>query len=83
MFPRSGQLAGVAEAQLAAWQEIAEAWPLYLDNAEGHMRCNACGQSVVRMRDDQGRAFAYTADNWLVLKVAHLRQAHPDMDPGP
>lgn len=80
-MPGSG-LAAVARQQLAAWQQIAGVWPLWLDAAEGHMRCAGCGQSVVRLADDSNRAFAYTAADWLALLVAHLRQAHPDMDPG-
>ncbi len=74
-------LGALARVQLAAWQQIASAWPLYLDAAEGHMRCCACTQSVARLTDDAHKAFSYTAGDWLALLVAHLRQAHPDMDP--
>lgn len=76
----SGQLSGVAVAQLAAWQERAKAWPLNV-TGDGHQRCQACGQSVVRRFDDEGRPFTYATETLLALVVAHLRQVHGDLDP--
>ncbi len=80
MFPSAG-LAPLAQAQLAAWQDLAQTWPLTLDAAEGHIRCGRCQQSVARLADDLGKAYSYWVRDWLAMVVAHLRQAHPEADP--
>lgn len=79
-FPQHG-LAPVAQRQLAAWQAIAQTWPLTLDAQEGHLRCAHCQQSVARLADDQGRPYSYRPAEWLGMLVAHMRQAHPGADP--
>jgi hypothetical protein len=82
MFPQSGQLAAVALAQLAAWEDIARGWVLVTAPGEEYARCKRCGQAVIRLADDGSRAYTYTPEAKLALTVAHLRQAHPELGPG-
>ena len=88
MFPLRC-LAPVAERQLAAWEAIARDWPLYEDG--DCERCASCHQNVIAVTDvlapvEEGTsrrpaAYAYTDEQRLALVVAHLRQAHMDLDP--
>jgi hypothetical protein len=68
-------------AELAGWQEMARAWPLTFTLEDGHLRCEPCGQSVIRLTDDGGQAYFYEADTALTLAVAHIRQVHGDKPP--
>ena len=77
-FP-SGGIAPIAQAQLAAWQALAADWATYPDGP--CRRCASCGQAVYRIKDDHGSAYQYRDGEILALAVAHLRQAHPDLDP--
>lgn len=45
-----------------------------------HERC-ACGTGVIRTHDGQGAAYETTEAERLALVVAHLRAAHPRLDP--
>lgn len=79
-MPPAG-LGALALRQLAAWQEIASA--LLLDEVpEVHARCtlSGCSQSVAVL-ERGGKRYQYTDDELLALKVAHLRQAHIELDP--
>jgi hypothetical protein len=72
-------LAPLATSQLAAWQDIADDWPLHVDG--WHERCTECGQSVLRLFDHHAVPYRYTPAQRRMLIVAHLRQAHTEMDP--
>jgi hypothetical protein len=73
-------LSGTAVAQLAAWEAIAEDWPVVLD-AEGIGRCGACGQGVLMWIDRTGAPYRYSHEQVLSLTVLHLRNRHADLDP--
>ena len=70
----------IGELQLAAWQGIAESWPVYLDENE-HFRCQKCNVTIWRLSDDNGQGYIYTPEELLALKVAHIRQSHSELDP--
>jgi hypothetical protein len=82
----------VAERQLAAWQAIAADWPVSHDAQHGRdtamsahnraWRCGDCQKGVALAYDDSGRRYQYTDEQWLALIVLHLRNHHPDLDPG-
>lgn len=78
MFPLG--LAPLAARQLAAWEELAHDWTGYLDEDEV-VRCASCHIGLWRIRDDHGTQYQYTDEQLLALKVAHLRQAHMELDP--
>jgi hypothetical protein len=78
MFP-PGELNPLALRQLQAWQDIARGWQLVQSGR--HLRCPACNQSVVMLLDTAGRQYVYTDEQKLTLTVAHLRQAHAELDP--
>lgn len=69
----------VAAGQLAAWEEIARGWALYNDDI--CQRCVSCHVAVWRLVDDTGNAYQYSEEQHLALIVAHLRQAHLELDP--
>lgn len=69
----------LAERQLAAWQRIAETWPVHLEKPV--WRCNACGKGIALSHDTYGHGYHYGIDQWLALIVLHLRNHHPDLDP--
>lgn len=69
-----GEVADVALAQLAQWQEVAIAWDTYSDGRAN--RCHDCHQNIWFSKDPQGHAYKYTDDEILALKVAHVRQCH-------
>ena len=73
------KLSYLATEQLAAWEKLAANWPLYVDGPCG--RCASCHVNVIRLVDEQGISYVYTDEQLLALKVAHLRQAHMDLDP--
>ena len=70
----------LAERQLAAWEAIAEGWPLPID-PDGVGRCGRCGKGVLLWTDDQARPYRYTHEQVLALTVLHLRNHHVDLDP--
>ena len=72
----------LAERQLAAWEAIAEGWPVDLD-AEGIGRCRDCGKGVLMWIDRHGRPYRYTHEQVLSLTVLHLRNFHAELDPDP
>jgi hypothetical protein len=85
------QLSYIARNQLAAWEAIAQDWPVSHDAqaggdyTSGHRdqsyRCGDCGKGVALAFDSQGRRYAYTDAQWLALVVLHLRNHHPGLDP--
>lgn len=75
----SGGLSPVAARQLAAWQDIARTWPLYNDGI--CQRCASCHISVWRLVDEHGTEYRGTNEERQAMIVAHLRQAHQDLDP--
>ncbi len=81
-WPFDPQIAPVAAGQLAAWEKIAEDWPLAVDE-EGVARCKACGQGVILWLDEHHRPYRYTRDEVMALTVLHLRNHHPELDPDP
>jgi len=83
------QMSHVALSQLAAWQEIAAAWPLVSAGREvvpgGPViqvaECDRCGRGVLLQTDQAGREYSYTQAEWLAYVVLHLRTCHQDLDP--
>lgn len=73
------RISGLAVAQLAAWEHLAAGWAMYEDWP--CLRCASCHISVMRLADDRNRAYTYTDEQRLLQVVAHLRQAHMDLDP--
>ena len=80
MFPL-GHLAPLAVRQLAAWEDIARGWPSRPDADGKCQRCQACGVALYRLADDAGRPYRYGPGQVLAQTVAHLRQAHAELDP--
>jgi hypothetical protein len=82
-----GELASIAQRQLAAYQAKAEEWPLneiwradIRDDIMRHcMVCCQCYQNIYFISDDEGRVYDYTEDELKTLVVAHLRQSHPEV----
>lgn len=74
------QIASLGLRQLAAWEKIAKDWPVYT-SAFGFIRCAHCDLTVWRTEDDSGQAYTYTDAEILALRVAHLRNHHPTLDP--
>lgn len=72
-------ISSVAKGQLAAWEDIARGWALYNDDI--CQRCASCHIAVWRLVDEHGTEYRYTSEQRLALIVAHLRQAHMDLDP--
>lgn len=73
------RLSYLATGQLAAWEQIADGWPMFEDWP--CLRCASCLISVMRIADDQDHVYKYTDEQRRALVVAHLRQAHMDLDP--
>jgi hypothetical protein len=69
----------VATGQLAAWEKLAADWTVYHD--ETQVRCASCHIAIWRLNDDSGAIYVYGPGQKLALTVAHLRQAHMDLDP--
>jgi hypothetical protein len=80
-----------ATSQLAAWEALAEDWPVSHDaqydqsSAISHRdrsyRCGDCGKGIALALDDQGKRYLYTDQQWRALVVLHLRNHHADLDP--
>jgi hypothetical protein len=81
------RLSYVAAGQLAAWEKLAEDWPVSYDAQYGgpgsdrSYRCGDCGKGIALVFDDHGGQYQYTAAQWLALVVLHLRNHHPGLDP--
>jgi hypothetical protein len=86
------KLSYVIVNQLAAWEKLAEDWPVSHDaqyggdyTSSGHRdqsyRCGDCGKGVALAFDSQGRRYLYTDAQWLALVVLHLRNHHSALDP--
>lgn len=74
-----GELSPLAKQQLAAWEKLAHDWTFYLQGNQ--VRCTSCHIAVWRIYDRNMVRYHYTDAELLALKVAHLRQAHMDLDP--
>lgn len=75
-----GVLDAISLRQLQAWEHLARNWPVFTDDAV-HMRCAHCDLSIWRIEDNQGKRYEYTPAEVLALRVAHLRNHHPNLDP--
>jgi hypothetical protein len=81
------KLSYVIVDQLAAWEKLAEDWPVSHDAQYGGpgsdlaYRCGDCGKGVALAFDSQGRRYLYTDAQWLALVVLHLRNHHSALDP--
>lgn len=72
----------IADQQLAVWEAYGRNFPLVIDpdSAGTPMRCGFCGQSIYFISDKYGNSYGYTDDEELALTVAHIRQAHEDVN---
>ena len=70
----------LALRQLEAWEKIAKKWPVYTSDA-GFIRCAHCNLTVWRTQDDHGQEYTISDSEILALRVAHLRNHHPNLDP--
>lgn len=79
------KLSVVAAGQLAAWEKLAEDWPVSHDAGHNQQdrayRCGDCGKGVALAVDDHGHRYLYTETQWMALVVLHLRNHHADLDP--
>ena len=73
------RIGALAQRQLAAWEDIARDWTVYID--EPSMRCVSCHMEVYRLTDDHGVYYHWAPQQTLAMTVAHLRQAHLELDP--
>ena len=81
----------LAERQLAAWEALAEDWPVSHDaqydravassERDRAYRCGDCGKGVALAFDEHGGRYLYTDAEWRALVVLHLRNHHVDLDP--
>lgn len=69
----------LAERQLAAWERLAEDWPVSVSD-RAH-RCGDCGKGIALSTDEQGHRYLYTETQWMAMVVLHLRNHHADLDP--
>ena len=69
----------LAERQLAAWEAIAEDWPV--SESDRVYRCGDCAGGVALATDMGGVRYLYTHEQYLALVVLHLRNHHADLDP--
>jgi len=78
-------LSTLAERQLAAWEELAESWHVSEcdddDTGQKVWRCSDCGKGITLSTDRNGVWYRYNHEQWLALKVLHLRNFHPALDP--
>ena len=72
-------LAPMAARQLAAWEALAESWPLFAEN--GVNRCVSCLAGVELITGPDGRPYRWTGEQHRANIVLHLRTRHPDLDP--
>jgi hypothetical protein len=70
----------LALRQLAEWEKIAVAWPVYTSEY-GFIRCAYDDLTVWRTHDDHGQGYTISGAEILALRVAHLRNHHPNLDP--
>lgn len=71
-------LSVLAQKQLAAWVKYAQEWDVFME--DGHVRCARCKQSITRLSDRNGVAYTYSPDDQWSLLVAHIRQAHQEVE---
>lgn len=71
---------GIALEQLAGYQTVAIDWPRYPDGRA--VRCGKCDQSIWFAYDINGTPYVYEDHELLALKVAHIRQVHPEATNG-
>lgn len=76
----SRALAPLAVAQLGMWRACALQWPLYQEKNSHHVRCAQCAQSIIRVADSSNNTYDYTHDQRIALIVAHIRQAHAEVE---
>lgn len=76
-------LAALAARQLAAWQDLADTWPLDLDDAADPAvwRCPVCLLGVMLDTDRHGVPYRWTAQDRQDAVVLHLRTRHAALDP--
>ena len=72
-------LAPLARLQLAAWEDIARDWPLYLDG--GQQRCASCHAGVFPVSGPDGKPYQWAEEQILANVVRHLRARHAELDP--
>lgn len=72
----------IAQTQLEQWEAYGRNFPLVIDpdSAGTPMRCGFCGQSIYFISDTFGNSYSYTDEEELALTVAHIRQAHEEVD---
>ena len=70
----------LAMRQLANWEGIARDWPVYTSEA-GYVRCAYDDMAVWRNEDNQGEPYQHSDLELLALRVGHLRQHHPQLEP--
>lgn len=70
----------LAMRQLAKWEDIARTWPVF-NSPAGYVRCAYDDMTVWRTEDNHGKAYQLTDLEILALRVGHLRQHHPQLDP--
>jgi len=74
----------MAARQLAAWDALAEGWPVSMDKRTGEQgvyRCGDCLKGVALATDRGGTLYQYSADQFRALIVLHLRAHHAELDP--
>ena len=74
-----GEVADIALQQLAEWEAIALTWYTEVTD-DGYLRCGACTQAIVRKTDRHGTHYQLSAPEILALTVAHIRQAHSEVN---
>jgi hypothetical protein len=72
-------LGRAAVDQLAAWERLAETWPL--EESGRRLECGECHGSVLLVTDLHGVRYQYSPTDYLALIVLHLRNFHPHLDP--
>ena len=72
-------LGNLAVSQLAAWERLAETWPV--TEAGRRLECDQCHGSILLVTDRHGIAYQYSPTDYLALIVLHLRNHHPHLDP--
>lgn len=70
----------LAVRQLANWERIAKDWPVFESDA-GYVRCAYDDMAIWRTEDNQGMPYQLSHLEVLALRVAHLRQHHPQLEP--
>ena len=75
-------IAPLALHQLAAWQRLAQDWPVHATDEDGQIKlaCGHCGAGMVPLRNETGD-YHYPLQHFTNATVLHLRQRHADMEP--